>query len=238
MSDLAKGAAGVADKLLGFLDLFDLSFFVSGAVAYAALSHTAPFEAHFGLSATFAGVVRLVVGAYVLGLFCHAIGAAVRKAVVESFRAPDTGRQFAAMMAEHDLTRHYPTYFPERPRSFYPVAWAIARGREELIVSFALLQRYWVLTATYDGLTAALQLWVVALLRPSASIAFGATSTWIGVVLVEGIALVTLLRAHRFKRTQIEELAATLAYWHGDARVPPPAVVQAIRARRARTPSS
>jgi hypothetical protein len=122
MSEVAKAVKPLFDKFIDFFDIFDLSFFVSGATFVAAiawagltpsLAQLIGLESIDGDGAWFAnseapgiGVAMLVLASYVSGMTCFALGRFVRKWV---FRGKDrlTGddRRRATSLLD-ELVRH------------------------------------------------------------------------------------------------------------------------------------
>ncbi len=261
MSGLSSAGARIGDKIVDILFIFDLSFFISGAVGVAAfLQFRSPkagvLEVVDGASA--AGMFALVLGSYALGLICFAIGRPLRKLLegsplADSLRkaqrwvlstlriqaASAGGSPRSTDQALRDLMRAHGlidaegreasaepllgTYFgydPTRPdfSSLYTRMWAHVRSFSSLGESFSLLNRYWVLSASYDGVGVAVMMWLLPLWGPLLDKP-GAQqgSDWAVAV---GLSLATFVatyycwrRAREYKRYQVEELVATVAHW-------------------------
>ena len=81
MSDLGDAAARVGDKITELLDVFDLSFFMSGALSISAillmLPQSVPNPVR-GDAVSGAAIFGLVLGSYVLGLLCFSLGRPLR----------------------------------------------------------------------------------------------------------------------------------------------------------------
>jgi hypothetical protein len=107
----------------------------------------------------------------------------------------------------------------------YTRMWAESRDLIPSSPSWSLLQRYWVMTATYDGLAAALLVWVTLILVWM--LGFGLVSRlspWLGVpalLLLLAFVAACFHEAGRLKRYQMEELAATVARLAEPALAPP-----------------
>ncbi|MFT3776136.1 MAG: hypothetical protein QM820_63140 [Minicystis sp.] len=163
--------------------VFDLSFFVAGAVCFGALAFGA--YVYYG-SGKFEGIQidkwsglqvgAVVLSCYVLGLVCFAVGRRVRRKIHSEddfyVRLPDELDRF-------DLRAHYARFLPKDPdekasdkakadhrdlvvehsKLLYTRLWAEARQNKQLASSFALLVRYWVMAAMCDGLAVAFALW-------------------------------------------------------------------------------
>lgn len=208
--------------------VFDLSFFVAGAVCAGAvvfggyisgatwLSRLAPEE----WKAVQIGAA--VLGCYVLGIVCFAAGRRRRR---PSFylRLPEQLRAFA-LDREYDLQALPPsgTARAERCSLLYTRLWAEMRQDKALAPSLNLVTRYWVMAAMCDGLGVALGLWVVLWLawwgqfEPAPAHPAHAVMVLVGVAL--GAAMWLCFReANRYGDYQMHEVVATLAYRH-DAR--------------------
>ncbi|MEM6296458.1 MAG: hypothetical protein AAGA54_34650 [Myxococcota bacterium] len=229
MGSLADAAGKFAEKLADVLDVFDLSFFVAGSAALGALlvwlSHNG-VDVPEGLSTDRALVA--VIAAYVLGLVTYALGRAARKLVLTRiFRPRDTAAQMKELFTRHKLARvsDFATY-ESNWNALYSRLWVLVRTDPALRETYALVRRYWVLCAAYDGIGCAALLWLFPL--------------WDGlelplpiqVVLTAGLlgaALVAWRQASQYHAYQVDELAATAAHWHtldpssaAAASVPPP----------------
>ena len=211
MSPLANAAGKFADKLVELLEVFDLSFFVSGAVAVGAgamMFGVTPFDLA-GIGITTAAL--LVVIAYFAGLLCFAIGRWVRASVfglsLEDF-AKRAGplrdvAQFSDLFFDGELRAG-------QERQLYDRLWVLLRTLPELSESFALVKRYWVLSATFDGLMVAVLLWNAPLFLV-ADIAIEQKI----VLAILGVALsgFSLRQANEYRSYQGAELVATARQW-------------------------
>jgi hypothetical protein len=140
------------------------------------------------------------------------------------------------LFRDHGLGDHrLAAYFERDPRRgaqrLYTRLWAEARQTKELAPSFALIRRYWVMAATYDGVAIALGAWwflvcrlffeeymrlVVPgadpLINVSVSLSYASRSPLF--LLVLGLLLAILACWHeagRYAAYQREELVATIA---------------------------
>jgi hypothetical protein len=251
MSEVAKAVKPLFDKFIDFFDIFDLSFFVSGAtfvaaIAWARLTPNLEVLLGYPSESTAAGdpsapadgvpgvgIIVLVLASYISGMTCFAIGRFIRKWLYKAVdeiqrrrgkRAPSV---LFAELAQHgvierradndgwEVTVHghklkwLPRYFADGGRgqesALYVRMWAEVRQREIFAPSFSLLRRYWVSSATLDGLFVALitwgaLLWVVQ--RPEHG--------WLPTLATFGGAAFCLREARRYGEYQREELIATL----------------------------
>src|SRR4051812_45093539 len=101
VKELAEAWKAIFTRVGEFFDIFDLSFFVSGAVCLAALGYWNHLD-HFYEGASL-GEYRVVAGAvscYVLGLLCFAVGRRLRPRNKQRFLA-----SMQALVAGHRLSR-------------------------------------------------------------------------------------------------------------------------------------
>jgi hypothetical protein len=230
MSGLGDAASKIGEKVVEILDIFDLSFFISGAVVMAALLQffgplTDALDKLEG-----AGVFGLVLGSYVLGLVCFAVGRPVRTRLERKRnRLPDHELFHRAMVQQGlaadskagDALRRYfghdaEVQDPAMRMAMYTRMWAHVRSYPELQQSFTLLNRYWVLSASYDGLAIAAFVWLLPVWQQTVQQGWSPASLGWSVVWTMAIlaALVACWhRAREYKRYQIEEIVATVAHW-------------------------
>jgi hypothetical protein len=231
MSGLGDAASKIGEKIVEILDIFDLSFFISGAVVMAALLQLfGPLDKALD-QLQGAGVFALVLGSYVLGLVCFAVGRPLRTAVERKRRrsGPPDHEVFHLALVQQGLSAESKAgealrrYFghgaeaadPGVRMAMYTRMWAHVRCYPELSQSFSLLNRYWVLSASYDGLAIAGLVWLLPVWKGFYA-APGLKSGGWAALWTAAIVLVLLAcwhRAREYKRYQIEELVATVAHW-------------------------
>lgn len=229
MSGLGDAASKIGEKVVEILDIFDLSFFISGAVVMAALLQLfGPLDQALDQMEG-AGVFGLVLGSYVLGLVCFAVGRPLRLRLTRVRDPRPDHLLFHQALVQQGL--HLPggpgdalrCYFghgaeetdPGVRMALYTRMWAHVRCYPELQQSFSLLNRYWVLSASYDGLAIAALVWLLpvwqAFVAAPGLASGGWAALWSTAILV---ALASCWhRAREYKRYQIEELVATVAHW-------------------------
>lgn len=229
MSGLGDAASKIGEKIVEILDIFDLSFFISGAVVMAALLQLfGPLDVALD-QLEGAGVFGLVLGSYVLGLVCFAVGRPLRTRLDRrDQKRPDHVLFHEALLQQGldapgpgDALRRYFGHGAEASdpavrMALYTRMWAHVRCYPALQQSFALLNRYWVLSACYDGLAIAGLVWLLPVWQKAMQQQWSATG--IAWALVWTLAIAAGFRAcwHRareYKRYQIEELVATVAHW-------------------------
>jgi hypothetical protein len=229
MSGLGDAASKIGEKVVEILDIFDLSFFISGAVVMAALlQFFGPLDKALD-QLEGAGVFGLVLGSYVLGLVCFAVGRPVRT-MLERKRARRADHElFHRALLQQGLGvpggpgEALRRYFghgvevedPAVRMAMYTRMWAHVRCYPELQQSFSLLNRYWVLSASYDGLAIAAFVWLLPVWQKVGQQGTLAGVGWAGLWTVAiFVALAACWhRAREYKRYQIEEIVATVAHW-------------------------
>lgn len=248
----SRTASKIAEKVVEILDVFDFSFFISGAMVSAALLVFFENEVedqlvrHTGIS-----IFGLVVGSYVLGLVCFAIGRPSRVRVQRWWaelraRKGDHGPWrrssqnlllYETLLAQGLILREGPA--GEGPASFaalfgyrapaspeqlstadeealsqlYTRMWVHVRSYDTMEESFSLLKRYWVLSASYDGMSVAVLAWLFPLLASTEGNAKSIVLAVIFIVLIVGALVACWHRAREYKRYQVVELVATVAHW-------------------------
>ncbi|MFO0576370.1 MAG: hypothetical protein U1A78_20390 [Polyangia bacterium] len=242
MDEGLRSLSSLLGRVGAFFDIFDLSFFVSGAVSVGAISligYSAGFREP-PLTGTWL-VVCVVLTSYVTGLLCFSLGRMIRRGAMRVRHRQSFARRFHRLLSEslraHGLDevalappphgtpseiaplwerrlRHYdaPEGGPGEGAAFfkYTLLWTKLRQSPHLAPSLVLLNRYWVMTAMFDGMTVALLLWALSLvlwglLSGVILGSVGAAAALLGSILC-------LREADRFMCTQIDELCATVAW--------------------------
>ena len=231
MSTVAHATGKFADRIVELLDIFDLSFFVSGAAALGAVLTTCElygvsvpgFSRLFSASPELPVEILLVgiVASYALGLGCFALGRVVRPRL--------QGQPNAALMRL--ATEHHPLDEvldlkdalegdrgnDARLQSLYNRLWVHVRTLPELASTFSLVKRYWVLAATFDGMGIALLGWLVPVLvplviaTPGASV--GAVPALLLAIALVGSAYFCWRQSAEYRKYQVDELVATVVHW-------------------------
>jgi hypothetical protein len=227
MSGLGDAASKIGEKIVDILDVFDLSFFISGAVVMAALLQLfGPLDKALD-ELEGAGIFGLVLGSYVLGLVCFAVGRPFRTwAMAKRNRKPDHQVFHDALLRQgldgrsDDALRRYFGHGVEVEEAtlrmaMYTRMWAHVRSYKELQASFSLLNRYWVLSASYDGLAIAALVWLLPVWKPVFDGPSPTVVVWavVWTLAIIGACYACWHRALEYKRYQIEEMVATVAHW-------------------------
>lgn len=225
MKELGDALKALLDKLSDFFDIFDLSFFVSGAAAIAALAFWSLRAGITLPSATspWVNVLVVILACYIMGLLCFALGRWVRTCILIIFRRKSSDELLIAALKTHGLydEDRYKSYItekaPDGARRLYTRLWAEIRQSDRLAPSLSLVRRYWVMAATYDGLAFALVVWMVVLIAVTLGAGVEETErlTWAVTGPVVGLLALSvaacLHEARRFMKYQVEDLVAALA---------------------------
>lgn len=223
MKELGESLSSVAERVSGFFDIFDLSFIVSGTASLSAFvvwwkvserSFPLPLEGWFR-------VFALLLGCYLSGLVCFAVGRWIRVGNQRSLTGPRFDDAFAKILRAHGLLHKEPfvTYIQRGDSRgiwrLYVRLWAEVRQTPSLHSSLLLLNRYWVLAATYDGVATAALVWALVILGWVLGIGLDPSlNPKAGVPLLLALVLMALScwrEAGRYLEYQIEELVATIA---------------------------
>jgi len=227
MGSLAEAAGKFAEKMADVLDVFDLSFFVAGSASLGALLvwlSQNGVELPEGLSAERALVA--VIAAYILGLVTYALGRWVRRQALEPLLGDNSGCMSELYDVHHlgripGLSQYVTKSSGEQTTvsgGLYSRLWVLVRTEVGLRETYSLVRRYWILSATYDGIGFAALLWLLPVWYFDTGIILRVVLS----VLLVSAALVAWRQASMYHRYQIEELAATAAYWHTEGDTPPP----------------
>ena len=243
MEEIGKALKSIFDKLSDFFDIFDLSFFVSGvALTVSVLFWLNQRELYAFQEIQFKGVIIVyILICYINGLVAFASGRWIRMGVWAHFKSkskrtekkyhPDTplnnrydlfDAEFRRKIYAHGLeTNHIVAEYLDRKNCrgtwrLYVRLWAVIRDNKKYANSLSLIKRYWVMAATYDGLSIFL---LVAILIV-ADFGFGifGNSVIAPCWLVYPIILIMILtffacirEAERYVDYQVEEVIATFA---------------------------
>ncbi len=227
MKELGDALKLLFMKIGDFFDIFDLSFFISGIATGSAVVLATHFLGLDFLPAlqTKLGFLLGIIGAYISGLVSFAAGRWLRQVVVQKFRRKnsydDFDNKFRSILEAHGLAdeKPYKTYLEctsaRGSWRLYVRLWAEVRHNEVVTPSLQLLKRYWVMAATYDGVTISLLLWFALVLSstlgvnrlPHLPLVLGIPAAFILLVL----SISTMREASRYFDYQVEEVVATIA---------------------------
>ena len=219
MNELGQALKIIFEKVGAFFDIFDLSFFVSGALALgavvfwlAAIGVREPPQLEGWLK-----VAILILGSYASGLLCFAAGRLVRRA----FEPRAVSDRLPKILAAHGLAdlevvqKYLHRSASEGDWRLYTRFWAEICNSPEMAGTLNFLNRYWVMAATYDGVAFALIVWFVVLadclLRIKINDGLFPTAALFIILTVALLSLACFREARRYMNYQIEELVAAIA---------------------------
>jgi hypothetical protein len=223
MTELAESLKALSGRIGSFFDLFDLSFFVSGSVSLSAFifwmhlsNQILPMRLEGWLK-----VLVIILACYVNGLVCFAVGRWIRIPKRRSNRISVFDELFSKVLKAHGLADEgtFKEYIGRSTdggvRRLYIRLWAEVRQLDQLSPSLVVLNRYWVMAATYDGLATALFIWAIVFSVWSAGIGIAPPlELRVGIPVIALLLLIAyfcLREAQRFVRNQVEELVATIS---------------------------
>jgi len=238
MEEIGKALKVIFDKLSDFFDIFDLSFFVSGVFSTGIVYGWITFRG-FDQSSSLSSlpVIVVILICYIAGLTSFAVGRWLRTGVIGfikkkyiRFRYKDFAfdRFFIKILKAHGLDQDS-TIKDYLERSLYRGTWRLyvrlwaeVRATSDLTQSLSFLKRYWVMAATYDGLTFSFLLGILLIIE--IQIDAGRTLSegipyFFGIISFFFIILIICLReANRFLEYQVEELVATVAAYRAKTK--------------------
>lgn len=211
--EVAGGVRGVFDRIGEFFHLFDLSFFVSGTATFSALVYwiLQKDRGRDGLPEwipSWALVVAFVVACYICGLLSFAAGRLCTKIWRRGFQ-----EQIESAIEQHRITApEVKSYLSgtDRPWRLYERLWVDIRESRKHASSFSVLNRYWVMAATYDGIAMSSLIWFLALVT-APPLPWNDRDLWLLLFFVLASAGVFFRQGHNYFKYQILEIVATLA---------------------------
>ncbi|WP_341900046.1 hypothetical protein [Fluviicola taffensis] len=232
MEEIGKALKVVFDKISDFFDIFDLSFFVSGffttsiILAWIKLREL-PLSINFYETRS---IIIIVLFCYINGLLSFALGRWIRMGILaypanfirqRKQKPKGFDERFEKILKAHgmDSDPEIQKYLSRSEHRgiwrLYVLLWAKLRDNEKYAKSLAFLRRYWVMAATYDGLS--ISIFIATLLVIEAKIGIIGNAMIIDLRLF--ITIVSLLiflfmacirEANRFVEYQIEEVVASI----------------------------
>ena len=167
MNELGQALKIIFEKLAAFFDIFDLSFFVSGAVALGAIAFwIAEAKIHVPEVERWIKVSVFILGSYASGLICFAAARFIRQTLFKQRAVSD---QLSTILAAHGLSesKAIQNYLQRSDVQgdwrLYIRFWAELRNAPDMAGPLNFLNRYWVMAATYDGVPFALIVWFIVL---------------------------------------------------------------------------
>lgn len=228
MEEISKQAQPILQKISDFFDLFDLSFIVSGIASAGAILFLLEFATSlkpimFIKSMGGFFVFLSIVLIYVFGLISWVIGKSLRKWISKSLYI-EVYEKFLENQGENiSLFKAYtiglnaiqdPVQMEKemgkRMQQLYGMMWVKLRDNQDCINSFSLLKRYWVQTATFEGLIFSAICWLVTLLILYFTLdVFYVWGTVMAALFNIIIILAFFSEATRYRRFQLSELVQT-----------------------------
>lgn len=227
MKELGEALRLLVERLSVLFDVFDLSFVVSGVTTFSfvmVIGQQVGVDVIAMFSFKFWWVL-VILGVYVSGIVSFSSGRWLRQLLSHLIRGKDRISDFDCKFGEilmaHGLSgEEVFSGYLGRPDSrggwrLYIRLWAELRHKESATSSLQLVKRYWVMAATYDGLSISLLLWGVFFFASSAGV-FGAPlwSLWVGGVagcLLLLLSASCMREASRYVDYQVEDVVAAIA---------------------------
>ena len=213
--DVADGIRSILDRIGEFFHIFDLSFFVAGAVTSGALTFL-----YFKSQATWAfplpgwvSVVGTLVAIYTAGLMSFTIGRHINGRL---FRGRKFPVRFQIALMKHQASgpelAKYLTDNDEDLWWLYLRMWQDIAFERPKSVAYTHLSRYWVMAATFDGLAASFIIWAaVSLLVTSKIVTPNPLSISWGIAAAVGflaLSVTALKQGADYYAYQIDDLVA------------------------------
>ena len=213
--EIAEGLHSIFERLGEFFHLFDLSFFVSGATTFGALTvlylrldlpRAFPF-------ASWVGALALVLACYVCGLMSFSAGRALNGRL---FRRRLLETKLPASLAAHGLTVDGAYYENAAGAlSLYERLWQDLTHYRPRSLALSHLSRYWVMAATYDGLGVSFLVWMFvalsSLVWPHAIVTIPRYGSVGAAVVFLSLAVLAFAQSAKFYHYQVEDIVAALA---------------------------
>jgi hypothetical protein len=228
--DLGLGSAlsGFLLKISSLLDIFDLSFFISGTFCFAGILFWLSLSG-IKILENFGGFLEfffVIIACYGLGLLCFITGRWLRRKFIEKYvlkcKISNLGRELDILLKIHNLNEksflklYSPLSDNISARALYQRLWVEVRQSNEFLPSLNLLNRWWSMAATFGGIAFSLIVWIL-IINATVELNFGAIDSLLFkyCILILGLIALSLLsfrEAARLERNQIEELIASISY--------------------------
>lgn len=181
MEELVKELKPVFQKIADFFDLFDLSFMVSGVATSSAIVFYLMYSRTIDLTKYISSingfmVFILVVVVYIIGLVSWSFGKIFHKwkrgkiygDVYNQFLLNNASGSkllgaYLGKVAQKD-DKYDEESLKKSMEKLYGMLWVKIRDSQKVPDSFSLLKRYWVQTATFEGLIFSAFVWLVLIL--------------------------------------------------------------------------
>ena len=232
MEEIGKALKSIFDKLSDFFDIFDLSFLVSGvALTLSILFWLNQRDLYTFQEIQFKGIIIVyILICYIDGMIAFAAGRWIRMGIWEPIKSKCAKKKnrfelfddyFKKVIEAHRLNNNpmISEYLANTELSnwrLYIRLWAEIRENEKYAKSLSVIKRYWVMAATYDGLSFFSLIATLII----ADLGFGTlgNKTITNCYIVFPIIIFTLFafficirEANRYLKNQVEEIIATIA---------------------------
>ena len=157
------------EKISNFLDLFDISYLVSGVATLGILSFLPNTNHIVNKLPDGFDTVWWFIACYIIGVACSALGRRINQRIASFNRRDHLGKyehfENVLKVTKLDTTPWFQSYLitatqPSKTtyeenslKNVYRLMWTSLRERKDIPESIALLRRYWVNSSTMDGLT-------------------------------------------------------------------------------------
>lgn len=233
-SEVASGLRSIFERIGEFFHIFDLSFFVGGAMTFGAVAFTylkMEYPRQFPF-APWVGVLAIIVACYVFGLIAFAVG---REVSGRTFRRDALDRVLPLAVTAHSISGEIITSYTagEKPRLWwlYIRMWSEIAHEKSAPIVLHHLMRYWAMSATYDCVAFSFIVWAAALIavqfRLIAPDPIGHGIGTVAAALCICAALFAFRRGANYFEYQIEDVVAHFAVMRCSLTtmvVPPPHV--------------
>jgi hypothetical protein len=216
IDETAQGFKSVFGRLGEFFHIFDLSFFVAGAVSVGALCFLfvkLGLVGNFPFAPWVAGL-SLIIACYVCGLICFSVGRPINRFL---FRRRVLKNLMRQSIQVHQLRFSWmPTYLETGDHELWRLyirLWQELAAKHARGVAYSHLSRYWAMAATYDSLAVSLLVWagVLGFIGVFDSPPPSGWQAIVAVAILIGSAWGALSQGGKYYDFQVEDLVAALA---------------------------
>lgn len=233
MEEIGKALKAIFDKLSDFFDIFDLSFIISGIASTVAIIlwgvqrdiiQTPEIK-------TTGEIIFAAIVCYIVGLINFASGRWIRVIFygIKDKKYPKRNHDkrsdefLEEIIKAHNLSENiiFKDYLNRNDSRgiwrLYVRLWALIRKDDQFVNSLSLLKRYWVMAATYDGLSTSSLITLLLLIDStfgiviSKPILISMKLGFITIAITLIIMIVCIREAKRYSDYQKEEIIATIA---------------------------
>jgi hypothetical protein len=229
MEQLADAFKTIFTKISDFFDIFDVSYFVAGITSISALIYwyEGSVTRFKDIKPEGFQILLAIILCYVVGFLSTTIGRRFNYAISKfekyvyfqkiliSLKLEDKLWFSEKLLVNPEENSEY-QYTRGSLRNVYVLMWAELRERKDIPESLSLTKRYWANSATLDGLTLSIMLWILVLSKTFLenkmweSLSKNYDYIFIVVILIS-LNIIIQRESNRFRRYQIEELFSTFS---------------------------